>query len=488
MSNDPRLDPSTISNDYAEMLPKWAKIRTLLAGTEAMRAAQTTYLPQFPKEPDLFYDYRLKSTTLLNMSEITLNSWVGRPFSDPVNVGDDVPEQLVELFKNVDLKRNGLSTFLRDWFREGLAFAHAHVLVDMPRVDKEGRTRADDLRDGLRPFWSFLRPEAVIFLKSVFVGDQEVLVHARILETETRMNGFTEEEVRKIRVFDRVFSDDPEVAGVFVRAYTWQRTANKKVDWVLTELPSRIDLDEIPLVTFYADRSGIQKGKPPLEDLVDLNIAHWQSGSDQRNVLTVTRFPIVAASGVNPEEANNVVLAPRKVLATRSENGKFYYLEHSGAAVKVGAEDLAKLEEQMAHYGADFLRKRPGGLTATARALDSAEATSPLQDSVNRFNEAVANAVRLTGKWLGVEDPGTVTVPVDFGPEEVVGDDLTTLREARKMRDLSRPKFLEELRRRGVVADDFDADENETEIEAEASVFGGAALGDFGDEDDQAGT
>ena len=490
MATDPRLDPSTTSSDYEAMSPKWQKIRTLLGGTDALRVKRQTYLPQFPKELDKYYEHRLANSTLLNMAEITLGSWVGRPFSDPVQLGENVPEPIKLMSENIDSRGNGLSVFLRDWFKEGLAFAHAHVLIDSPfsAEETEERSRADDLRDGARPFWSFLHPEDVIFMASTYVGSQEILTHVRISEKETHLDGFAEVEKCKIRVFNRVLeptAKDPEV-GVFVSVWEKRRVKKtKRVEWVEVEPPKKIGIDEIPLVTFYADRTGLQRGKPPLEDLVDLNLAHWRSFSDHNNVLTVARFPILAASGVTTEEANNIVLAPRKVLASRNEKGKFYYLEHSGAAVKVGSDDLASLEEKMAYYGADFLRKRPGNLTATARALDSAEATSPLQDAVNRFNEAIAAALRITGKWLGIEEPGTITVTSEFGPEEIEGDDLTTLRETRKIRDISQIKFLEELRRRGVLVDDFNFDENLAQLEEEDGRFGGASLSDFGEEDDE---
>lgn len=485
MAKDPRLDPSTTSSEYNAMAPKWAKIRTLLAGTEALRACRHTYLPQFPREFDEHYNHRLENTTLLNMSDITLASWVGRPFSDPVCVGEDVPQQIMDMVKNVDSRGNGLSVFLRDWFREGLAFAHAHVLIDSPITDPKGRTRADDLRDGVRPFWSFLKPEAVIFMAATHVGSQEILTHVRISETEKIRDGFAEDSVHRIRIFDRVLQGSKEDVGVYVSVWEKRRTKSQQIDWVEVEAPRKIGIDEIPLVTFYADRDGIQAGKPPLEDLVDLNLAHWRSTSDHNNILTVTRFPMIAASGVTNEEMENIVLAPRKVIASRKETSKFYYLEHSGAAVKVGAEDLAALEEKMAYYGADFLRKRPGNMTATARALDSAEATSPLQDAVNRFNEAIDAALRITGKWMGIEEPGNIEVTTDFGPEEVEGDDMTTLREARKLRDLSRKAFLEELRRRGVLTDEFDIEADLQELEAEESMVGGATLGDFGNEDEE---
>ena len=76
-----------------------------------------------------------------------------------------------------------------------------------------------------------------------------------------------------------------------------------------------------------------QVGELPLLDLAWLNIAHWQSSSDQRHVLTVARFPMLAGSGV--PENTNVVVGPDRMLTTPNADGKFYYVEHTGAAIVV---------------------------------------------------------------------------------------------------------------------------------------------------------
>ena len=103
----------------------------------------------------------------------------------------------------------------------------------------------------------------------------------------------------------------------------------------------------------------------------------------------------------------------------------------------------------MGEYGAEFLKKRPNRETATARALDSSESTSALQDVTIRFVDAVENALDLTAKWLGIEsgDGGSVELQTDFGPNPLGGEALRVLIEARKNRDISRESFVKELKR-----------------------------------------
>ena len=95
------------------------------------------------------------------------------------------------------------------------------------------------------------------------------------------------------------------------------------------------------------------------------------------------------------------------------------------------------------------------------------EVTSPLQDAVRRFEDAIEQALVLTAKWLELEDGGSVTINTDFGPDKIDPADVNTLNAARKGGDLSRQNYLKELRRRGMLADDFDEKENTRELDQE---------------------
>lgn len=444
------------------MLPRWQKMNALLGGTESMRAAERTYLPQHQYEKDDVYACRLETAVLLNMTELTLESWVGRPFSDPIQLNDDVPKEIAEgILEDVDLQGNELNVFARGWFRDGLAKSFSHVLVEFPRVeprpDGQPRTLEDDRREKLRPYWINIPPENIIFARAEIINGVETLVHVRIQEEHTVMDGFEEVKRKLIRVLE----------PGNVRVYEYRKGSSGKIEWVLDE-EYETGLDFIPLVTFYASRECPFLGKPPLLDLADLNISHWQSSADQRHCLTVARFPVLAASGVSDAD-QKLVVGPNKWLVTENKDGKFYYVEHTGAALAAGQSDLEALETQMAQYGAEFLRKRPGNETATARALDSAEATSPLQDVTVRFEDAVNKALEYTAAWMriGENKGGTVKVNREFGPENIDAADLNTLDKARDRRDISRSAYIAELKRRAILQDEYDPEADQDELKTE---------------------
>lgn len=436
---------ATPSSAYQRMAPRWRMMDVLLGGTESMRDAAEEFLPRYDNESPKNYQARLDRAVLLNMTEQTLDTLAGKPFREQVILGEDVPTPIVDMMEDVDMQGNNLHAFCRSWFRESWAKGLSHVLIEHPTpeptADGKPRTLDDDRREGLRPFWVHIKPECLIAAYSTVEFGQEVLTHIRIMERSIERDGW--EEVEKVRV------------RVIERGYWWLYAPNSKGDEWAVEDEGPTSSDTIPLVTFYAGkRSGLMECKPPLTDLAYLNVAHWQSGSDQRNVLTVSRFPILAASGVPADQ--KVDIGPNNFLTTESEKGKWYYVEHTGAAIAAGQVDLETLEDQMSTYGAEHMRKNPGNETATGRALDSAESSSYLASTVRDFQDCVEQAMQFTAAWFKQESGGSVQVNSEVDLGEADASELDTLMKMRAARDISRKTLLDEMQSRGLLADDFD--------------------------------
>ncbi len=479
MTQPKKPTPATPSAVYERMKPRWDMAEALLGGTETMRAAGKTYLPQHDQETDANYATRLSRATLLNMSELALEALVGRPFSKPIVLGKDVPQQIQDWAENFDLQGNNLQAFSRTWFREGWAKGLSHVLVDFPVVEEpapgEVRTLADDRAQNLRPFAVRIRPEAVIAAYSESIDGQERLTHLRLMETTVEQDGWGEVLKQRIRVLE------PGSWAVYA-------PDEKNEEWHL-ESSGTTPLDIIPLVTFYAGKKeGLHECKPPLMDLMHLNVEHWQSSSDQRNVLTVSRFPILAGSGIGSNDLMKV--GPNNYMTTEAADGKWYYVEHSGKAIEAGEKDLERLKDQMAAYGAEFLKRKTGTETATGRALDSAEGMSYLQATSLDFQDALEQVLLFFAMWAKLEEGGSVTVYTTFSIGEGAAQDLEQLLKLRATKDISRKAIIDEFQRRGVLSDDFDLDEDQLIIEKEneEAMKNAGGMGDmFGNGDGTSG-
>lgn len=467
-----RDDVAGTSAAYDRMGPRWHLLNTVFAGTRAMRAAAKEFLPAHPYESAEAYRDRRDSAVLLNYVALTVNNLTGKAFRNPPTLTTDSPNALQEFVEDVDGSGTGLEVFARKVFNCGLLKGLSHVLVDHSAATDPGegavRTRADDESEGVRPYWVHVDPENLIFAHVEEVDGHERYVHVRIREEVVEMDGFAEVTRERIRVLE---------PGLF-RVYE-KRTAGrgKKVEWVVIE-EGLTDLDFVPLVTFYAGvKVGPAEAIPPLEDLAHLNVRHFQSSSDQDNVLTVARFPLLAVSGAGGEDEEGTPLrvGPRQWLSTPDPQGKFYYVEHTGAAIEAGRNDLKDLEDKMGAFGAEFLKARPGQATATGRALDSSESISPLQAMGVDFRDVLEVALGFTAAWLGLPEgeDAEVVFEVDNDLGLLDTSQLDVLDKARARKDISRRAYLEELKRRDVLDDSFDPEEDEELLDDEADTQGG---------------
>jgi len=462
-----------------EMLPDIQLISTLLGGSRAMREASREHLPQHQYETDAAYGNRLQATVLDNFTLRTLNKLVGKAFKEAPQPAPEAPAQIVDFLDDVDDAGTGLVPFAREWFRAGVREAVAHVLVDMPapapRADGTARTLADDVRDGLRPFWRLI---SACDMLDYQVGRVTIMGRSVVAPTLIR---FRDDAVQPdgafgVRLVQRRKVLRHSDAGVTWEVWELQQGPRKgKPKWVLVQPPAPYGLPLIPVATFYTDKTGPGEGRPPLTDLADLNRRHWQSTSDQTNILTVTRFPILAASGVRDADgadgqAGSLVVGPNKFITTPDAQSKVYYVEHTGAAVATGEAELARLERAMSSYGEQFLKAgAQGPETASGRVLDEAESISPLQAWGIDFKDCLELVGWYTALWMGL--PETTKVPFDF---EVEGEldltnpaELTWLTAARAKGDMSREASLEEAKRRGILPEDFDIEADRARIDAE---------------------
>lgn len=460
------------SLEYDSMATKWSRLQTILDGTDAMRLARETYLPQHEYETATAYAERLNATVLDNWTARTLETLVGKAFREPPQF-KDLPPKLLAIEKDASGAGQSMVDVAQKWFREAIAKREAWLFVDFskgkPREDGLPRTLADDEKDNLRPLWNVVCPEDVIFALGHVENNVMVWSQIRVRETSMEEDGRFGEVLR-----ERIRVHRPGSWELYLKV---KDRKSRKFVWKLEDA-GETGLSQIPMIKFQLDGD-----LPPLEDLAHLNISHFQSSSDQRSILTTSRFAMLAVSGspdIDPAAGEKpLVVGPKRWLSTPNPDSRFYYVEHTGAAINSGRQDLKDLEDRMASYGAEFLKKQPGRASATGRALDSSEAQSLLQTWVRQFRDTLAMALRVSGYWLNIsKDEEVGTVMFDLEADVDAGDpaELGVVDGARARRDISREAWAEEMKVRGIFRSDYDPADDKERLDAEmreGSIVGG---------------
>lgn len=419
---------------HLAMAQDWRLITDLLGGTRAMRAAAETWLPREPAESVEAYRIRLGRSYLYPALRRTVDVLAGKLFLHPIVLREDVPDALRGLAEDLDLGGRNLTSFARDVFADALAYGVAYVLVDHPKAG-----------DGApRPYCVHVPAANVIGWRVAPGNGAATLARVRIRE--------------RVPAPSSAWDDDGMVDQIRVlepgRYQLW-RPIGRDRGWAMIE-EGETSLPVVPLIPVYTQRTGFMTARPPLIDLAWLNLAHWQSASDQRNILRIARVGLLVGTGIDPGElGDRFEIGPNRLVLINNPAARLAYVEHNGNGVNAGRQDLVDLKEDMASIGADLLARRPGGATATARAIDSAEADSALGQMALGLEDALENIFATMAHWLGMDDGGSLVVNRDFGIASNP-DEIQTLLKLREAGGLSRAGFLTELKRRGVLPDDFD--------------------------------
>lgn len=466
----------TPCSDYKSMQEDWDLIDDLVGGTKAMRKAGEKWLPREPKEDDQSYKARLGRSILFSGYEDTVDDLASRPFVRPVTLQGEVPEELAYLSDNCDGQGTDLTQFAREMFNALLNRGITHILIDYPALPQDQKlTLAEEKQIGVRPYFVHIKADQLIGWHIVTGIDGKPKISMIRWKTTTTEpdSAYGEVAVDEIRVMTET---------------TWEvHRKNEKNEYVLFDQGEHTYPEGIPLYTCYIKKKALMTAMPPMLGLAWMNLAHWQSYSDQRNLLRFVRFPLLFFKGLSPEELeNDVVIGPGRKFSSGNPDADAKYIEHTGNAVTCGREDLKDIEERMTTLGMEPLLDKPGNQTATGQAIDESKSQSSIQSWIRSLEKAIKEAYRMAGVWIGVELPEDFKADIfnDFGVSLRATTDIDALIKIRQAKEIDRETFLREIKRRALLSDNTDIAQVIEAVDAEGPA-GGTLTGDMASMSDE---
>lgn len=452
MANDVR----TQSAEAEKLNEDCALIDALLGGTKAMRAAGKTHLPQWPGESDETYDCRIAITTLFPAYQRTIEVLASKPFSKPLTYGADVPPTLVKLCENVDRMGRNLHSFLSEIGQRALGYGMGGILVDFPStMDKDGnplyKTVADETAAKLQPYMVEILPKNILGWLPTNPESVDGLTQLRILESVTEPDGeFHEKQVEQVRVLGKG---------------TWQTWRKQKVgdkeQWALYQ-QGVTTLSYIPFVAAYGNRLGFMQARPALLELAHANVEHWQSKSDQQNILHVARVPILFAKMLGEKTA--ITVGTGSAVKSEDKDGDLKFVEHNGKAIEAGRSSLLDLEDRMRQAGAELLIIKPGNVTEAATVADNEQGACALKKVANNLEDAANQALQYMADWIKEPTGGHIQIFKDFGAATLAEASAELLLKMNVAGSLSDESLYEEMQRRGIRKAEVDWDTEKERI------------------------
>lgn len=438
------------------MAIEWPMLEALMAGTRAMRAAGETYLPKFANEHGSSYDRRLKAATLFPAFRRTVRVMAGKPFAQALSLAD-APPQIEQWAEDIDLQGTNLHTFAGDLLTNALAFGIGGILVEAPRPIVAGNrvpTLAEERAAGVRPYFVRIRHDQILGFRLSMANGRKYVSQLRLAELSSEPDGDFGEVVReRVRVLE---------PGSW-RLFEKQKGADGKDNWILID-EGATSLGYVPFVPVYGERIDHMVGRSPLLDLAYLNVKHWQSQSDQDNILSIARVPILAAIGA--DEGSELVVGASSFVRL-PQGGDLKFVEHSGAAISAGASSIEALEEQMIQAGAELLVKRAGDRSATEAANDAEGNKSDLQRIAEAFEDALDQALQIMADYARLGSGGSVNLFKDYGASTLSEASGQLVVSLYKEGVISHSTTIAELKRRGELAAEVDPEAEELAVATE---------------------
>ena len=333
--------------------------------------------------------------------------------------------QIMQFCQNIDGRGASLTTFaaqlLRLMLRDGLVY----LLVDASA-------------DGGQPYCVMIEASQMIGVRRD--PDNQGISQIRIREQILQQKGaFVDEWQDQIRVIERG------------RWMLFRTDSNRRSDWS-RHASGAMGIEHVPVVECAVDADYAMRARPPLLDLAWLNLAHWQSSSDQRHILHIARVPILFARGMDTSESQ-IDIGPNRIIMAEDSTADIKFVEHSGAAIAAGRQDLLDLEEKMAVMGLDLMVRRTGHPTATARAIDHAQSNAFLHMLVDDVRDHLNGVLKWAALWLGLPEAaaGEVILPKHFPIDAQIAETAESLLSDKREGRLTPEEFLASIERKGVM-------------------------------------
>jgi len=387
--------------EYTRALEKWGRCRDCFDGSDAVKEQGTKYLPEIDERA--YKNYLLRAE-FYNATARTVMGLLGCVFRTRPTVR--FPDQLLPDLDDVTLTAKPLEALALQGFQETLLLGRWGVQVEMTDVPPPGMTTP-------RPYWVPRRAEDIVSWKTVVMGGQERLARVVFLEQVQEPDPddpWVDAAVHQCRVLELVGAEtgDPIYTIQRYREARDARGSVKQGAWEpqgepFVPLRRGKPLRFIPFQFFGPSALGSEIQKPPLLDLVDVNLSHYRTSADHEHGAHMTSLPTPWVSGVEVGESLPIGSSTAWVLPEPGSRAGM--LEYTGDGLGSLERLMAAKQERMAALGARIIEpQKRAAETAEALRIRSAAEYSVLSTLALTFDMGIMQLMKMHAWWAGVDD------------------------------------------------------------------------------------
>jgi len=351
--------------DYDAWKKKWSRIRDCVDGSDAVKEKRTEYLPKLTGQSVDEYNAYLKRALFFSVADRTLKAIVGLMTAREPTI--EAPDEMRAYFEDVDNQGTSFFELSRWVIEEIVAMGRTGLLIDYPVSG--GRAYSVPYIAENIINWNTdptIRNLNMLVLAEEKFWPQPNTIHFISRYIEYRLLRLDQEGYYAGEVWRRSAADT-SLGSLNRRAIIEPRVRGDR-------------LDIIPFTFFTSEGINTELVKPPMLDIVDVNLSHYRSSADLEHGRHFTALPVPVVSGVDSDEPLRV--GSERAWVLPPHQAKAYYLEFTGQGLQSLEKALKEKSDQMAIF--------------STRLMDTSSRGSESPDNVRiRHSSDAANMTRI---------------------------------------------------------------------------------------------
>lgn len=461
-------------HEYDKYLDIWKKCRDAAEGQEVIHEQGSVYLPKLTGQTSKEYKSYVDRALYYNATQRTIDAMTGLLFRKDPNLS--LPSAMDDWISNIDFNGNDLKSFAEDLAEEVITVGRYGLLVEYPNVNvvREGDelSQKDFEDNNIRPFFAKYVAESIINWRTKTVNNQSILSMV-VLKEQIEEPSVNDEFDTNSQTVYRVLDLDEETGSYRQRLFL-DNTLNNNFT-LLSEIYPTKNGENLKFIPFFiVSANGLENDikKPPILDLVNVNISHYRSTADLEHGAHFTALPTAVITGHSPEKDSD----PKKIGAATAwilseQDAKVSFLEFTGTGLNALEKRIDKKEQQMATLGARMLAsEKASSETYETHLIKRQGENSALSSIAQSVSDAILSALTVAADWSGYGDLANMeyTINKDFIPKKMSSVDLLALLQTYQSGALPFEEFVRNLQEGEIIDSEKTPEEIRNAIDLEA--------------------
>jgi len=401
----------------------WINCRQVFEGERAVKDAGIRHLPKLIGQTDEEYKAYKMRALFYSITSKTLSALVGMALDErPVMTypekmkryfEDDSGTQFYELFGTV--------------VQELLLMGRFGALVDRPL-------------NGGDPFIVMYTTESIVNWRRSENGDLTMLVLRETVFEENESDEYDHVEkvrYRKLEIVNGQLQITVHTTGTSADVFD--------VSAPTTVTNTGIVMDRIPFVCGTPDGLDITPCKPPMLDIVNVNLSHYRTSADLEHGRHFTGLPTPWITGA---EASTMHIGSTKAWVIPNHQARVGFLEFTGQGLASLEKALAEKHSQLASMSARLIDNSSKGSeaaeTVRLRYMSETASLKTVVRSAQAFMNSLYNMIK---DMEGLSGDLNIALNMDFLDAKLTAQELKALSEAYLAGALSKQIYVYNLKK-----------------------------------------